>query len=156
VGHEAAMITIVARPGPTPDRDRWHTGFVDALGNGELLGQVVEGRTVADVLAWLPTTPLTWRKNIRHLAIDMSATYRAVIRTGLPDATVLVDHFHVVQLAMVRRRTTAETRGRRGRASDPEWKARRRLLYSARTSPMSSSRRCGTRCWPRGRSATSC
>ncbi|MFI1569150.1 transposase family protein [Streptomyces sp. NPDC020490] len=31
-------------------RDRWHTGFVDALGVGGLLGQV-EGRTVADVLA---------------------------------------------------------------------------------------------------------
>ena len=63
----------------------------------------------------------------------MSAAYRAAIRTGLPDTTVVVDHFHVVQLAnkmvsMVRRRTTAETRGRRGRATDPEWKARRRLL----------------------------
>ncbi len=113
-------------------RDRWHTGFVDALGTGGLLGQV-EGRTVADVLAWLTTTPLTWRKNIRYVAIDMSATYRAAIRTGLPDAIVIVDHFHVVQLAnkmlsMVRRRTTAEIRGRRGRAIDPEWKARRRLL----------------------------
>ncbi|MER5549506.1 transposase [Streptomyces sp. NPDC002589] len=31
-------------------------------------------------------------------------------------------------LSTVRRRTTAEVRGRRGRASDPEWKARRRLL----------------------------
>jgi transposase len=113
-------------------RDRWHTGFVDALGSGGLLGQV-EGRTVADVLAWLSTTPLTWRKAIRYVAIDMSATYRAAVRTGLPDATVVVDHFHVVQLAnkmlsLVRRRTTAEIRGRRGRASDPEWKARRRLL----------------------------
>ncbi|MDX3522709.1 ISL3 family transposase [Streptomyces scabiei] len=113
-------------------RDRWHTGFVDALGSGGLLGQV-EGRTVADVLAGLSTTPLTWRKAIRYVAIDMSATYRAAIRTGLPEATVVVDHFHVVQLAnkmlsLVRRRTTAETRGRRGRASDPEWKARRRLL----------------------------
>ncbi|MCX4761827.1 transposase [Streptomyces sp. NBC_01275] len=63
----------------------------------------------------------------------MSATYRAAIRTGLPEATVVVDHFHVVQLAnkmlsLVRRRTTTELRGRRGRASDPEWKARRRLL----------------------------
>ena len=113
-------------------RDRWHTGFVDALGVGGLLGQV-EGRTAADVLAWLSTTPLTWRKNITHVAIDMSATYRAACRTGLPDATVVVDHFHVVQLAnkmlsTVRRRTTAEIRGRRGRATDPEWKARRRLL----------------------------
>jgi transposase len=113
-------------------RDRWHTGFVDALGAGGLLGQV-EGRTAADVLAWLATTPLEWRKSIRYVAIDMSATYRAAVRTGLPHATVVVDHFHVVQLAnkmlsMVRRRTTAEIRGRRGRAADPEWKARRRLL----------------------------
>ncbi|MFJ9483064.1 ISL3 family transposase [Streptomyces mirabilis] len=113
-------------------RDRWHTGFVDALGTGGLLGQV-EGRTVADVLAWLATTPLSWRNSIRHVAIDMSATYRAAVHTGLPNAIVVVDHFHVVQLAnkmlsMVRRRTTAEIRGRRGRATDPEWKARRRLL----------------------------
>uniref|UniRef100_A0AAU2VAW0 ISL3 family transposase n=2 Tax=unclassified Streptomyces TaxID=2593676 RepID=A0AAU2VAW0_9ACTN len=113
-------------------RDRWHTGFVDALGVGGLLGQV-EGRTVADVLAWLSTTPLTWRNSIQHVAIDMSAAYRAAIRTGLPNAVVVVDHFHIVQLAnkmlsLVRRRTTAEIRGRRGRATDPEWKARRRLL----------------------------
>ncbi|MET8682010.1 transposase [Streptomyces sp. NPDC004647] len=113
-------------------RDRWHTGFVDVHGCGGLLGQV-EGHTVADVLAWLATTPLTWRKNVRHVAIDMSATCRAALCTGLPHATVVVDHFHVVQLAntmlsLVRRRTTAEIRGRRGRASDPEWKARRRLL----------------------------
>ena len=63
----------------------------------------------------------------------MSATYRAAVRTGLPGAIVVVGHFHVVQLAnkmlsTVRRRTTAEIRGRRGRATDPEWKARRRLL----------------------------
>jgi transposase len=113
-------------------RDRWHTGFVDALSDGGLLGQV-EGRTVADVLAWLSATDLTWRKSIRYAAIDMSATYRAAIRTGLPDVIVVVDHFHVVQLAnkmlsLLRRRTTAEVRGRRGRATDPEWKARRRLL----------------------------
>ncbi len=116
-------------------RDRWHTGFVDALGHGGLLGQV-EGRTVADVLAWPATTSLDWRNGVGYVAIDMSATYRAEIRIGLAHATVVVDHFHVVQLAnkmlsMVRRRTTAETRGRRGRASDPEWKARRRLLRMA-------------------------
>ncbi|WP_353961857.1 transposase [Streptomyces sp. NBC_01481] len=50
-------------------------------------------------MAWLSTTPLTWRKNIRHVAIDMSSTYRAAIRTGPPDAVIVVDHFHVVQLA---------------------------------------------------------
>jgi len=57
----------------------------------------------------------SWRNSIRHVAIDMSATYRAAIRTGLPNAVVVVvvDHFHIVQLAnkmlsLVRRRTTAE------------------------------------------------
>lgn len=72
-------------------------GFVDALGAGGLLRQV-EGRTVADVLAWLSTTGLEWRKNIRYVAIDMSTTYRAAVRTGLPGAVVVVDHFHVVHL----------------------------------------------------------
>lgn len=107
--------------------DRWHTGFADALGTEGLLGQI-EGRTVADVLVCLSATPLTWRKNIKYVAIDMSATYRAAIRIALPQAAVVVDHFQVVQLAnkmlsMVRRRTTAEVRGWRGRASDPEWKS---------------------------------
>jgi len=115
-----------------PVADRWHTGFVDAAGVQGLLGQT-EGRAPSDVLAWLATTPDQWRKQIRYVTIDMSADYRAAIRTGLPHATIVVDHFHVVQLAnkmlnIVRRRTTATLRGRRGRAVDPEWKARRRLL----------------------------
>ena len=37
-------------------RDRWHTGFVDASGNGGLLGQV-EGRSSADAIAWLNAQP---------------------------------------------------------------------------------------------------
>jgi len=101
----------------------WHTGLVDALGHGGRPGQV-EGRTVADVLAWLATTDLNWRRGIGYVAIDTAATYRAAIDIGLPHATVVVDHFHIVQLAnkllsMVRRRTTAETRGRHGRLSAP-------------------------------------
>ncbi|MCZ4102851.1 MULTISPECIES: transposase [Streptomyces] len=141
-------------------RDRWHTGFVDALGTGGLLGQV-EGRTVADVLAWLSTTPLTWRKNIRHVAIDMSATYRAAIRTGLPDVIVVVDHFHVVQLAnkmlsLVRRRTTAETVA--GADAPPTRSGRpvAACYATAKTSPTTSSPPCGTRCWATGRSDRHC
>ncbi|MFF7393188.1 transposase [Streptomyces scabiei] len=69
------------------------------------------------------------------MAIDMSTSYRAAVRTGLPHATIVVDRFHVVQLAnkmlsTVRRRTTATLRGRRGRATDPEWRTRCRLLRS--------------------------
>lgn len=78
-----------------PVANQWHTGFVDAFGVQGLLGQV-EGRAPSDVLAWLAGTPLQWRRQIRFVAIDMSTTYRAAIRTGLPHATVVVDHFHVV------------------------------------------------------------
>jgi hypothetical protein len=52
-----------------------------ALGTGGLLGQA-EGRIVADVLVWMPPTPLTWNDSIQHLAIDTSATYRTAIRTA--------------------------------------------------------------------------
>ncbi|MGW1004309.1 transposase family protein [Streptomyces sp. NPDC002520] len=64
-----------------PVADRWHTGFVDAAGIQGLLGQV-EGRAPSDVLAWLATTPRQWRGQIRYVAIDMSAGYRAAIRIG--------------------------------------------------------------------------
>ncbi len=51
----------------------------------------------------------------------------------LPNATTVVDHFHLVKLGndaltKVRRRVTWELRDRRGRKLDPEWANRRRLL----------------------------
>jgi transposase len=50
----------------------------------------------------------------------------------LPDAVVVIDIFHVVQLAVkvtgdVRRRATREKYGRRGRAGDPEYGIKRLL-----------------------------
>ncbi|MGW1171141.1 transposase [Streptomyces sp. NPDC001153] len=76
---------------------------------------------------------LSWRQQIRYVATTCQPPTGAVVRTALPDALVVVDHFHVVQLAnkmlcLVRRRTNSQDRGRRGRATDPEWKAGRRLL----------------------------
>ncbi|TLQ48714.1 transposase [Streptomyces marianii] len=104
--------------------------------------------------ARLGGTPLTRRKSIHH-AIDISATHRAAIRTGPPDATVVVDHFHVVRIAdrmrsTVRCRTTA---GIRGRVDAPVTRNGGRggaCCATARTSPTSGSRRRGTRCRPRG------
>jgi transposase len=53
--------------------------------------------------------------------------------TPWPHAQIVVDHFHLVQLAnaavtAVRQRVTWDNRGRRGRKIDPEWTNRRRLL----------------------------
>ncbi|MGR6974921.1 hypothetical protein ACU639_35875 [Streptomyces cynarae] len=61
-------------------RDRWHTGFVVALGTGgRLLGQVAPPRTYSP---GSPPRPLEGRESIRHVVIDMSTTYRAALRNG--------------------------------------------------------------------------
>ena len=51
----------------------------------------------------------------------------------LPNATIVVDHFHLVKLGndaltKVRRRVTWDLKDRRGGKIDPEWANRRRLL----------------------------
>ncbi len=112
--------------------DRWHTGFVDLSGDQGLLGQV-EGRSASDVGSWLAGRTPQWRESVEVVAIDMCSAYRAAVAEHLPDAMLVVDHFHVVQLAnqmvsAVRRRVTATLRGRRVRKDDPEYGLRRRLL----------------------------
>lgn len=112
--------------------DRWHTGFVDLTGTQGLLGQV-EGRSAGDAGSWLAAQTQQWRDSVTTVAIDMSSAYRAAVREHLPHARLVVDHFHVVQLAnqvvsSVRRRVTATLRGRRVRKDDPEYGVRRRLL----------------------------
>jgi transposase len=112
--------------------DRWHTGLVDAEGTGGLLGQV-EGRSAAAVVGWLQAQPQTWRKAITHVTIDLSASYAAAVSRALPNAVLVADRFHLVQLAnnavtAVRQRVIRETEGRRGRTIDPAWRVRRRLL----------------------------
>jgi transposase len=112
--------------------DRWHTGFTDLTGGQGLLGQV-EGRASGDAGTWLAVRTQAWRDGVQLVAIDMCSAYRAAVRAHLPNATLIVDHFHVVQLAnqtvsVVRRRVTSALRGRRVRKHDPEYGIRRRLL----------------------------
>ena len=112
--------------------DRWHTGFTDLTGDQGLLGQV-EGRASGDAGTWLAARTQAWRDGVQVVAIDMCSAYRAAVREHLPNAALVVDHFHVVQLAnqmvaSVRRRVTSALRGRRVRKDDPEYGIRRRLL----------------------------
>ena len=112
--------------------DRWHTAVVDAAGTGGLLAHI-DGRTAARVAEWLLAQPDPWRAGITHVTIDLSASYLRAVTDALPDAVVVADRFHLVQLANqmltdVRQRATRDVRGRRGRKKDPEWAARRRLL----------------------------
>lgn len=114
--------------------DPWDTGFVDLSGDQGLLGQR-EGRTSAAVIDWLSERSQEFRDSIEFVAIDPAAVYAKAIRTPglLPNATIVVDHFHLVKLSndavtKVRRRITWDLRDRRGRKTDPEWANRRRLL----------------------------
>ena len=114
--------------------DPWDTGFVDLAGDQGLLGQR-EGRTGAAVIDWLRERSDEFRAGVQYVAIDPAAVYASAIRTPglLPNATLVVDHFHLVKLAndalsKVRQRVTWELRARRGRKTDPEWANRRRLL----------------------------
>jgi len=113
--------------------DRWDTGFVDLHGVQGLLGQA-EGRTTATVVDWLTARTPAFRDAVRYVVIDPAAAYRAAITPSLlPNAQLVVDHFHLVKLAndvvtQVRRRVTWDLRNRRGRKADPEWTNRRRLL----------------------------
>jgi transposase len=114
--------------------DPWDTGFVDLTGPQGLLGQR-EGRTSAAVINWLSERSDAFRAGVEFVAIDPAAVYATAIRTPglLPNATTVVDHFHLVKLAndavtKVRRRVTWDLRDRRGRKLDPEWANRRRLL----------------------------
>ncbi|ARR77793.1 putative transposase [Mycobacterium intracellulare subsp. yongonense] len=122
------------RPAAGVRVDPWDTGFVDLAGSQGLLGQR-EGRTGATVIAWLSERSVPFREGIEYVAIDPAAAYASAARTPglLPNATLVVDHFHLVKLAndaltKVRRRITWDLRERRGRKIDPEWANRRRLL----------------------------
>ncbi|MEV6152741.1 transposase [Nonomuraea sp. NPDC052129] len=88
------------------------------------------GRTGKAVIDWLNARGPAWKNTVQIIAIDPAACYRTAIRQALPHAVIVVDHFHLIALAnkavtAVRQRVT---RQQRGRAPDPEWANRRRLL----------------------------
>lgn len=115
--------------------DRWHVGFVDLSHGQRLLGQV-EGRPAQVVIDWLDARGQKWKEQVAHVAIDICTIFKAAVRAALPHAVLVVDHFHVVQLANaavteVRRRLTVQVRGRRGCKGNREWELRNRLTRSA-------------------------
>lgn len=79
---------------------------------------------------------LALRGAVQMVAIDMCTVFKAAVRDNLPHAILVVDRFHVAQLANTalteaRRRVTLQVRGRRGRKGNREWELRNRLTLSA-------------------------
>jgi transposase len=106
------------------------TQLVD-LDTGTLL-DVVPGRSARSVTTWLESKGQVFRSALAVAAIDPHAGYARGLRTSLPEATIVVDRFHLIKLANgaiddARRRVQRETLGHRGRREDPLYGIRRLL-----------------------------
>ena len=118
---ETRIVTVILDL--TPIRDR--------RGPSRLL-DMIPGRSKKIFQTWLASQPHTWRENIEVVAMDGFTGFTSAAAEELPDATAVMDPFHVVHLAgdaldECRRRTGQELHHRRGRSTDPLYKARRML-----------------------------
>ncbi len=112
-----------------------HTTYVSGLvdtATGRLL-DVVKDRTARAVIDWLGDRDPQWLARIGVVALDPHRGYANAVGVHLGHATLVVDHFHVIQLVNrvvddVRRRVQNHTTGHRGRTRDPLYGIRKLLL----------------------------
>ena len=110
------------------------TPLVDGRGPARLL-DIRPGRSAEVLRTWLQERDPGFRKQVQVVTMDGFAGYASAVDQVLPDATKVMDPFHVVHLAAdkltgCRQRLQRETTGRRGRKEDPLYKHRRTLLTS--------------------------
>ena len=119
----------------TPYGDTYVTVILDVTpvrdhrGPSRLL-DMVPGRSKRVFTTWLASQPNTWRERMEIVAVDGFTGFKSAAAEELPGARAVMDPFHVVHLAgdardECRRRTGQERHHRRGRATDPLYKARR-------------------------------
>jgi transposase len=111
------------------------TPLRDGTGPARLL-DMVEGRSKQAFKTWLTERPDSWRDGIEVVAMDGFTGFKTATEEELPEATAVMDPFHVVRLAgdaveKCRRRVQQQVHGHRGRKDDPLYKARRTLLTGA-------------------------
>lgn len=111
------------------------TPIRDGTGPARLL-DMVEGRSKQVFKTWLAERPQAWRDQVEVVAMDGFTGFKTAAAEELPQAMAVMDPFHVVRLAgdaldTCRRRLQQETLGRRGRAGDPLFRARRTLHTGA-------------------------
>lgn len=76
---------------------QYNTGIVD-IETGKMI-ELLQGREFDSIAKWLKEQPESWRKAVKHVAIDMCGLYRKVAGAAFPNAMVVVDRFHVMKLA---------------------------------------------------------
>ena len=111
----------------TPVRDR--------SGPARLL-DVFPGRSKKVLKTWLSQRDQDWRGRVEVVAMDGFTGFKSAAGEELPQARAVMDPFHVVSLAaskldQCRRRIQRAITGRRGRAGDRLYRARRTLHTGA-------------------------
>ena len=107
------------------------TPVLEGTGRARLL-DLVPGRSAATLRTWLATQSSTFRDQVQVVAMDGFGGYKTAASDQLPEATAVMDPFHVVALAgtkldLCRQRVQQQTRGHRGRSADPLYRVRRTL-----------------------------
>ena len=121
--------------------DRYVTVIIDLTpvrhrsGPARLL-DVVPGRSKKVLKTWLSQRDQEWRGRVEVVAMDGFAGFKSAAGEELPKARAVMDPFHVVSLAgdkldQCRRRIQRAMAGRRGRAGDRLYRARRTLHTGA-------------------------
>ncbi len=117
------------------------TPVLDGTGRARLL-DLIPGRSAAALKTWLGGQSQAFRDQIEVVAMDGFGGYKTAATEQVPEATAVMDPFHVVALAgakldLCRQRIQQQTCGHRGRTGDPLYGVRRTLrtrlpLLSAR------------------------
>ena len=97
---------------------------------------VVPGRSKKVLKTWLSQRDQDWRGRVEVVAMDGFTGFKSAAGEELPQARAVMDPFHVVSLAgdkldQCRRRIQRAITGRRGRAGDRLYRARRTLRTGA-------------------------
>ena len=117
--------------------DRYVTVIIDltpirnGTGPSRLL-DMIEGRSKQAFSRWLSARPQAWRDGVEVVAMDGFTGFKTATSQELPQATTVMDPFHVVRLGgdaldRCRRRVQQDLHGHRGRTNDPLYRARRTL-----------------------------
>ena len=107
------------------------TPVLDGTGSARLL-DLVSGRSAAALKSWLSAQTAVFRDQVQVVAMDGFGGYKTAATEVLPEATTVMDPFHVVALAgakldLCRQRIQQQTCGHRGRTGDPLYRVRRTL-----------------------------
>lgn len=87
---------------------------------------VVNGRSGMDLGSYLNT--LTGKNNVKVVCMDLSTTYKSIVKTHFPNANIVADRFHVIRLLNHHMMQTYQH-------IEPNLKYQRGLLAALRTNP---------------------